>query len=299
MAEGGRGAPTRPSGSLGRYALAVAITVGAILSQYFVPELFPATGAIYGNLPGDLFVVYGIPTIAFLGLVGTAPIAHWATRMRVAVVEGLRWYGGLSLLGLVVVIGLAALYLLIDPSALGLVNRPNPALQQASANPWFFVGFSFVIGAFEETIFRGWIFGYWRNRAASWVAPAVATSVLFAFVHLYYAATYLAAAPLFFPQLFLLGFAFAATYHYSGGNLVVVALLHGVQDATAFLTIVPGPAAALGLPLHYLVILVGGVVALYVYAQRDDSHRSGPLRPIAGFGPPRDSSSPFPDARND
>ncbi|MCI4364929.1 MAG: CPBP family intramembrane metalloprotease, partial [Thermoplasmata archaeon] len=174
----------------------------------------------------------------------------------------------------------------IDPAALHLLNRPNPALQQAAGNPWFFVALSFVIGAFEETIFRGWIFGFWRNHSGSWLIPAVGSSALFAGIHLYYATTYGAAAPLIFPTLFLLGFAFAAAYRASGGNLVVVALLHGTNDATAFLGIVN---PTLGLGLHYLVILVGAVVALALYLRRSDPPPGGlPIleRPFDG-GPVR------------
>ncbi len=282
------GLPTTRGGataSLGRYVLGVAITVGAILSQYVVPESFPSARLLYGNLPGDLVVVYGIPSLAFFLLVGTGPLRDGARRMRLAAQEGLRWYGLLSLLSLLVVIVLTLVYLAVDPSALDLVRRPNPALEQAANDPWFYVGFSFVIGAFEETIFRGWIFGYWRDRPGSWVVPATWTSLLFAGVHLYYAATYLEAAPLFFPGLFFLGFAFAATYRYSGGNLVVVALLHGAQDATAFLTIVPGAAATLGVPLHYLVVFAGAVVALGLYVRQ------------RGRGPRPEAPALFPDSR--
>lgn len=261
---------------LGRYVAGVVITVAAILSQYFVPQTLPAAQVLYGNLPGDILVVYGLPIVAFAALVGGGPLRDFAHRMGLASVEGLRWYGLLSLLSLAVLFALVVVYLAVDPSALGLLNRPNPALEQARGNPWFFVGFSFAVGAIEETIFRGWIFGYWRDRPGSWVVAASWTSVVFAGVHAYYAATYLQAAPLIFPGLFLLGFAFAATYRYSGGNLVVVALLHGLHDALAFLTIVPGPWAELGLPLEYLLILVGAIVGLVVYLSRP---------PRSGWGP--------------
>ena len=260
--------PSPPPAPLGRYFAGVAITVGAILSQYFVPQTFPSTLVLYGNLPGDVFVVYGIPILAFAVLVGGGPLRDWARRMGLASVEGLRWYGLLSLLALAVLIVLIIVYLYWDPSALGLLNRPNPALQQAKGNPWFFVGFSFVVGAIEETILRGWIFGYWRDRPGSWVGAATWTSALCALVHVYYALTYLAAAPLIFPGLFLTGFAFAATYRHSGGNLVVVALLHGAQDATAFLTIISPELETLGISLHYLLIVLGAVVGLAVYVGR-------------------------------
>lgn len=269
----GHAPPTRgpARASIARYAVGLAITVFAVLSQYFLPEAIPALRPIYTTLVGDLAVVYGIPALAFVLLVGVDPLRHWADRMGLATLEGLRWYGLLSLLALVVVLLLAFVYEVVDPSALTFLHRPNPALQQAVGDPWLFVALSFVVGAFEETIFRGWIFGFWRGRARSWLVPAVGSSVVFAGVHLYYATTYGPAAPLIFPSLFLLGFAFAATYQASGGNLVVVALLHGANDATAFLTLV---SPVLGDGLHYLVILVGAVIGLILYLR--------PRSPAAG-----------------
>jgi len=247
---------------LGRYFVGVVVTVLAIFSQYFVPAIFPASRVLYGNLPGDLFVVYVIPLLAFAVLVGGAPLRDWRQRMGTAAWQGLRFYGLLSLLGLAIFFIMAFVYAVVDPSALQLLNRPNPALQQASGNPWFFVGFSFVIGAFEETIFRGFIFGYWRDRGGSWLVPATWTSAVFAAVHLYYGTTYGIAAPLIFPSLFLMGFALAATYRFSGGNLVVPAVLHGAHDAAAFLTLI---SAELGVILSYLLILVGALIGLIDY----------------------------------
>jgi membrane protease YdiL (CAAX protease family) len=267
--------PSAPPVPVYRYAVGVVITVVAILSQYFVPQTVPVTLVLYGNLPGDLFVVYGIPVIAFALLVGAGPLRNWKQRMELASIEGLGWYGVLSLVALLVILVLAIIYRIVDPSALQQLNKPNPALTQAAGDPWFWVGFSFVVGAFEETIFRGWIFGFWRNRTAGWIAPAIWTSALFAGVHLYYGVTYGPAAPLIFPSLFLAGFAFAATYQASGGNLVIVALLHGANDATAFLTLVniAGKGPDVGLALHYLVILVGAVIGLVWFL----SEKRGPM----------------------
>jgi membrane protease YdiL (CAAX protease family) len=261
--------------SLGRYLLGVAITVVAILSQYFVPQTWTPARALYDNLPGDLFVVYGVPVIAFALLVGAGPLRHWADRMGTAAVQGLRWYGALSLLALVITLGLIFVYEALDPAALQLLNRPNPALTQAAGNPWFWIGFSFVVGAFEETIFRGWIFGYWQHRAAGWVGPAIGSSALFAGIHLYYGTTYGLAAPLIFPSLFLIGFAFAATYRASGGNLVVVALLHGAYDAAAFYYAFINPTG--GLLFRYVPILVGGIIALVYYLETTDAARLAPI----------------------
>jgi membrane protease YdiL (CAAX protease family) len=260
---------------LGRYFLGVGITVFAIVSQYFVPQLVPGASLLYDNLLGDTFVVYGVPVLAFALLVGGAPLRDWGRRMGIATWQGLRFYGLLLLLALVVSLVLAVLYEIIDPAALQLLNRPNPALNQAQGNPWLFVGFSFVAGAFEETIFRGFMFGYWRDRTGSWLVPATWTSAVFAAVHLYYATTYGIVLPLLLPGLFLFGFAMAATYRFSGGNLVVPALLHGAHDAIAFLQLV---SLELAVVLNYLLILVGGLVGLidYLSGSPDQLRVAGP-----------------------
>lgn len=274
----GTGAPPRTSpparGPLGGYVLGVVITVAAILSQYVVPQAVPALRPLYANLLGDLAVVYGIPIAAFALLVGVAPLRGWASRMGTATWQGLRWYGLCSALALVVIFGLTIVYLIVDPGALELLSRPNPALEAARSDPWFWIAFSFAIGACEETIFRGWIFGYWLGRpGVSWVGAAVGSSAIFAAVHLYYGFTYAAAAPLVFPDLFFLGFAFAAAVRASGGNLAVVAFLHGLNDAGAFLTLVNSNDALL---LHYGVIGIGLLVALVSYLGRPSSRPPAP-----------------------
>src|SRR5208282_4942652 len=117
----GTGTPGVTPAPRGRYFVGVAITVLAIVSQYFVPELFPAANLLYGNLPGDLFVVYGVPIIAFALLVGSAPLRDWGRRMGLATWHGLRFYGLLTLLALVIYILLAIIYEVVDPSALQLL----------------------------------------------------------------------------------------------------------------------------------------------------------------------------------
>lgn len=266
----GTGIPSagpRAAAPLANYAVGVVVTIVAVLSQYFVPQTIVASRVVYGSFVGDVFVVYGIPVLAFALLVGRRPLRDWSSRPGLAAWEGLRWYGLLSLLALAILFALVVVYEIVDPSALGLLSRPNPAVTQAESDPWFYVGFSFVIGAFEETIFRGWIFGYWRDRASGWVGPAAWTSAIFAGVHLYYGTTYGAASPLIFPTLYLTGFALAATYRFSGGNLVVPALLHGTNDATAYVEALI--STEWGAALHYGVILVGGLIGLIAYLRRE------------------------------
>jgi membrane protease YdiL (CAAX protease family) len=250
-------------GSVPAYAAAVVVTVVAILSQYFVPQSVPGAVPIYSNFFGDLFVVYGVPILAFALLVGARPLAGYVENMGRAVVQGLAWFGALSILTIGVVVGLVIVYLALDPSALQLLNNTTPPIANARSDVWFWVAFSFVVGVIEETIFRGWIFGYTLVKDPNrWVLHATWTSALFAAVHLYYATTYGIATPLIAPDLFFLGFAFAATMRASGGNVLVVGILHGMYDAISFYSLVNDTGAV---ALHYLAILIGVTVAVVLY----------------------------------
>lgn len=270
-------APPEEPAPLGRYALAVAITVAAILSQYVVPEDLPVLLPVYSSLLGGVAIVYGIPLLAFALAVGAGPLRRWAANPGRAVWEGLRWYALLTLLALLVVGVLTAIYLRYDPQVVQLLSKPNPVLQSAASDPWFWVGFSFAIGAVEETIFRGYIFGYWlRKDPDRWFGHAVWTSALFAGVHLYYGSTYAAASPIIYADLFLLGIAFCGAVRAAGGNLWVVALLHGAHDAAAFLTLVNEPLALL---VAYGVVAVGAVIAVVDLAWTTQPSRVPPPPP--------------------
>jgi len=269
---------TTDRSTVSRYALGAVVLVLAITSQYFVPQAWPASRPVYGSLAGDVAIIYGVPVLTFAALVGAGPLRGWRANPGRASVEGLGWYGTMGLVAVLVTAELTEVYQFVDPGALKLLSRPNPALQAAHGDPWFYVGFSFVVGALEETIFRGWVYGFWNGRSASWLVPALLSSLLFASLHLYYGTTYGAASPLIFPTLVLLGFAFAATYHASGGNLVVVAVLHGATDGAAFLTLVSFGA---GEAIHWLLVLGGALVALASYLLRRSKaeHALGPVPP--------------------
>ncbi len=298
-------ADAEPPAGLGRYALAVVVTVAAVLSQYVVPEAVPALRPVYGSLVGGFLITYGIPIVAFLLLVGVGPLRGFRRAMGRAAWEGLRWYGLLSLLALFTTFVLLVVYTVLDPSALDYLSRENPVIESAAQNPWLYVALSFAVGALEEVIFRGWVFGFWRDRPqTSWLVHATWTSALFAGVHLYYAQTYGPASPLVYPTLFLLGFAFAATYQASGGNLVVVSLLHGANDAVGFLSLVSTDAS---LAAHYGIILVGVVLALLSVLGVGPGAKPRPAAPApempwgfapppwaAGAGPPHPMSPPPP-----
>ncbi len=271
-------APAPSVASLPAYGAAVVITVVAILSQYFVPPLLPAVAWAYHAALTGYLIVYGVPILAFLVLVGTGPLRRWHAGMVRSALPALGWYGALSAVSLIVTFALIILYLAFDPGALQLLSKQNPVITSAESDPWLWVGLSFVIGVVEETIFRGWIFGYWIRRGSpSLMVHAVWTSALFAGLHLYYGTTYLAAAPLIYPELFLLGLAFALAVRSSRGNLVWVALLHGATDALSFYSIINTDVAA---GLRYGLIGIGAIVAIYLYV------RSHPSPPKVAYPPP-------------
>ena len=278
-----------PLGSVRSYAVAVGIVALAISSQYFVPYLVPPLRIVYGNFVGSLAIVYLVPILALAALVGLRPLARWSRSPGLAAWEGLRWYGLLTALAFLVVAFLVALYLRFDPGALQLLSRPNPVLEQARSNPAFWIAFSFAIGAVEETIFRGWIFGYWLVHGTSrWWIHAIWTSALFAGVHVYYGITYGWAAPLVYPSLFLLGVAFCGVVRVTGGNLWMVAVLHGAHDSAAFLSLV-SPTASLA--VQYGIVAIGLLIALVTLAASSSSRAPPPPRP---FGPPGGGRFPGP-----
>jgi membrane protease YdiL (CAAX protease family) len=278
---------------LAGYAAAVAITVIAILSQYFLPQLIPAVHLVYSTLLTGLIVVYGVPVAAFVLLVGLRPIRGFFTRPGSAIVEGLRWYGAMSILGLVSALTVVAVLAAVDPSAISQLSKLSPPLVQAESDPWFWVAFSFVVGIVEETIFRGWIFGYWLLRdPAHWLVHAVWTSALFASMHLYYGSTYGFASGVAFAELFFAGLGFAIAVRYSGGNLLVVGLLHGAHDALSFSTLVWKPY---GEELYYLLILAGAFIFLVVFVRRSQEAQLGPVTPWepGGTAPPVNRDAPW------
>jgi membrane protease YdiL (CAAX protease family) len=272
---------------LGAYFAAVAITVVAILSQYFVPQLVPALRPAYSFLATGLLIVYGIPILGFLFLVGLRPLRQFFSHPSSAVAEGLRWYGAMSILGLLAAVIIFEVLAAIDPSAIAQLNKLSPPLVAAESDPWFWVGFSFVIGIVEETIFRGWIFGYWLLRGPEqWAVHAVWTSLLFAGMHLYYGGAYGFASGVAFAELFFAGLGFAFAVRYSKGNLLVVGLLHGAHDALSFSTLVWKPY---GEEVYYLLILVGAIVFIVVALARDREPR-----PMTPWAPGPEPAPPVP-----
>jgi hypothetical protein len=69
-----------------------------------------------------------------------------------------------------------------------------------------------------------------------------------------------------FVDLITFGMAMAATYHASSGNLLVPAMIHGAYDATGYLGV--ATSSDIGAQLRELMILVGLIVAFFVFSRR-------------------------------
>ena len=98
------------------------------------------------------------------------------------------------------------------------------------------------------------------SKGRHWLPLAVVSSILFASAHAYYALTYGVASPVFFIQLITFGVAMAITYQWSGGNLLAIAVVHGLNDAIGFLGV--ATTRQIGLAAQGIFIAVGLVFAI-------------------------------------
>ena len=94
-----------------------------------------------------------------------------------------------------------------------------------------------VVGPIEEIFFRGFMFGGLLSisKGRHWFPLAVVSALMFASVHIYYGITYGVASSVYFIQLVTFGIALAVTYYWSGGNILVLAFMHGLNNAIGFL----------------------------------------------------------------
>lgn len=243
-----------------KYVIGLLVVFASAYSQY----LFRSFGPVIGIL-----LVYGIPLLTTTYLWGSAIVKKAFRQMYSAVKIGIGFFGAFTIMGIVA--GAVVFYIIsaLDPTAVSLLQRPNPVLNISPEFAWVMVWASFlVVGPVEEFIFRGFIYGgllnLFNNR--HWVSLGFISSILFAPAHLYYAFVYGIASLVQFVDLIAFGMAMAATYYLSGGNLLAPALIHGMYDATGFI----GVATSLdvGILLRGLMILVSIVVAIGLFVQK-------------------------------
>jgi len=236
--------------------------------------LFRGSGPVTGML-----LVYGIPLLVTGYIWGSAIVKKAFGRTYSALKVGVGLFGAFTVLGTLT--GVLIFYVLetLDPAAVNLLHKPNPILQISPEFAWIMVAASFlIIGPVEEYLSRGFIYGGLLDlfKGRHWIGLGLVSSVLFATAHLYYAFVYEVASLVQFVDLMTFGMAMAVTCYLSGGNLFAVALIHGAYDATGFI----GVATSLGVgtSLRGLMILVGAIVAIGLFAQKMRKKRAEHLQ---------------------
>jgi membrane protease YdiL (CAAX protease family) len=237
------------------YLLGVIVIFAAVYSQYFI--------SIKGAL--GFLVVYGIPIAVTSLFFGRELLQRAGKNNKTAFKLGLGLFGALTVVGIFLSIIALAIILRFDQQVANLLNKPNPVLDVPQDVAWIMVAVSIlVVGPAEEYLFRGFLYGGLLNisKGKHWLPLAVASSLLFAIVHGYYAVTYGAASVIPFITLVTFSSAMAVTYYWSGGNILVPAVIHGVYDAIGFLGVATTTDISLALRLAFIAI---GVAFAVVY----------------------------------
>ena len=235
------------------YVLGVIVIFLATYSSYFIP-LGPVTGYL---------VVYGIPVAVVSLIFGRELLKRAAKNNKTAFQLGLGLFSVFTLLGMILSIVALLIILQFNPQAQDLLNKINPALDVSPRAALILMVVSMlVVGPAEEYLFRGFIYGGLLNifKGRYWLPLAFVSSLMFASAHGYYALTYEVVSPIFFIDLVVFGVALAITYYWSGGNILVPAIIHGVYDATGFLGV--ATTTNVGLVARFVFLVVGLVFAV-------------------------------------
>ena len=242
------------------YLIGLFIIFCTAYSQYLIRS--------FGLITGEV-VVYGIPVLTII-LFWKSTITRKAFRRSYAALKfGLAFFGSFTFLGLLAAAAIAYILVMIDPTTVSLLHRPNPVLHIPTELAWIMVWNSLlVVGPAEEYIFRGFIYGGLLSlyRDKHWLSLALISSILFALAHLYYVFVYGIASLVQLTDIVTFGMAMASTYYISGGNLLIPAVIHGIYDATGFLGVAISPE--IGMYLRGIMILTGMLFAVIVYIQR-------------------------------
>jgi membrane protease YdiL (CAAX protease family) len=241
------------------FALGLAVIFAAFYSQYFFRDLGPWWGAI---------VVYGIPFVTASLIRGRKIVGIAFRHTMTAFKFGVSSFGMFELLGGFAGVVLFHLLTYLYPDAEQAVSRHNPALNVSHGFAWVMIVMSIaVVGPVEEYVFRGFIYGGMLelSRQHHWLSLALLSSVFFAVAHLYYAMAYGVASLLAFVDLMAFSMAMSFTYYFSGGNLIVPALIHGIYDAAGFLNVAVSPAAG---SICRGTMVIAGIVVAVVLAVR-------------------------------
>lgn len=252
------------------YILGVIVIFAAVYSQYFVK---------LGQVTGYL-VVYGMPIVVVSLMFGKELLQRASKNGKTALKLGLGLFG--ALIALSIFLSIIALIIIInfDPQAVDLLNNPNPVLNVPSNVAWAMIAVSLlVVGPAEEYLFRGFMYGGLLSisKGKHWLPLAIGSSFLFASVHAYYAVTYGVASIISFISIVAFSVAMSITYYWSGGNILVPALIHGVYDATGFLGV--ATSTNVGLAARGVLMFIGVVFAV-IYLPKKIRISQAPIVPI-------------------
>jgi membrane protease YdiL (CAAX protease family) len=236
-----------------RFLTGLFIMFVAFYSQYLLEGL--------GQVPGML-LVYGVPFVAVSLIYGKTILKTAFSHTGPAFKLGISAFSMFELLGSLV--GVVIYYLLVyfSPESQNQ-DRQSPLFDAPSRFGWLMMWVSMiVIGPAEEYLFRGFVYGGLLSlyHKQHWLGLALLSSLFFAIAHIYYAFAYGLASLVVFCDLMAFGMAMCFTYYFSGGNLIVPALLHGLYDAGGFLTVAVSPSA--GTIFRGLMIVAGVMVAV-------------------------------------
>ncbi|MEM3403112.1 MAG: type II CAAX endopeptidase family protein [Nitrososphaeria archaeon] len=240
-----------------KYAAGVILILLGIYSQY----LFNMRGLIYGTL-----VVYVLPSFIIYLLDGKRILSNSFKNLKTALRFGLGYFGIFSVAGLALAFFLLAVLFAFNPEIMDMITKPNPLLDITPDLAMAMVWFSFiVVGPFEEFLFRGFVFGGLADilKGKHWIYSALASSLIFSIIHLYYLFVFGIASIIQFSQITLFSLGMCGAYYKSGGNLIIPALIHGAYDATSFLIIALPENPFLGLELKISMIVAGFFVGVF------------------------------------
>jgi membrane protein implicated in regulation of membrane protease activity/membrane protease YdiL (CAAX protease family) len=244
----------------GKYWAGLFIIFACAYSQYLIERLGPFAA---------LLIVYGIPIWVVSHICGYAIIRKSFRHTYAALKFGVGLFGIFSLLGVIAAYIIFSLTMMVDPRAANLLYKPNPVLHVPPELAWIMIWLSLIVVApAEEFIFRGFVYGgmlvLFKNR--HWLSLAFLSSGLFAMAHLYYALVYGVVSLAIFAELLFVGIAFATTYYLSGGNLLIPVLLHGLYDASGFMTVAMSPEV--GMMVRWSMVAAGILVGLGFLGRR-------------------------------
>ena len=215
--------------SLKFYLIGIAVIFIAVYVPYFVDVRSQVIGYL---------IVYGIPVAVVSALFGKQILSRAARNNKEAFKVTLGTFSPLYITGIFLAAIALVIITQIYPSAIELIKKTNPVLNVSPTVAVIFIAFSMlVVGPVEEYLFRGFIYGGMLNltKGKYWFPLGIVSSLIFAAAHGYYASTYGVASPVFYIELVTFGVAMSMAFYWSGGNILALAVVHGLNDAIGFL----------------------------------------------------------------